>query len=437
MTYTTSVGGLSTHLINNQPPSVLKATDGNRTLSPLGCSISLLDAGNNTFRKSVFRLNLHKQSPELKSLKKEIKLTQTSQNPKQLQQLEQALELWIKKQPKEVKQRGKLIPQLKTAIKEQKQLSDPNYQAFEKKRRDEIQTELTSLVQKKQFNKQLEEITKELLELQLGLKFNNRPRCNADIREAIVNAFSPQAESYILHRYPEFKDDGPINIGKLMDSIDSLGTLVNPGVVTAQKSNAKQITPFQQNLFLGNRTFGKVGICAALSAKWLTTQHANINFYEDIGFNDGIKADGHTDGHEEVMNLAIRYYGGHSGNKNTDAHWSADVPHGFYALMDYFKNYQLSMDIQKSDTTKGADLSAISKPGLYYLGIHSGKGGGHGLAVKVSATAQNKTTGYTLFDPNYGEFHFNNEQHFKQFTYSLINQLYPELKHSTLVVGLK
>ncbi|MDE1461301.1 YopT-type cysteine protease domain-containing protein [Spartinivicinus poritis] len=433
----TNVGGLSTHLINNQPPTAFKAIDNKPKLSPFGCTISLLDSGNNTFRKSVFRLSLHKQSSELKRLKKAIKLTQTSQNPKQLQQLEQALELWIKKQPKEVKQRGKLIPQLKTAIKEHKQLADPNYQAFEQKRRNEVKTELTNLAKKQQLNKQLAEITKEMLELQLGLKFTHQPRSNADIREAIVNAFSPQTVSYVLHRYPELKEDGPINVSKLMSSINSLESLVNPGVITAQKSNAQLITPFQQKRFLGDRTFGKEGICAALSAKWLTTQHTNINFYEDIGFVDGIKAHAKAEGHEEVMNLAIQYYGGQSGHKNTNAHWSADVPHGFYALLNYFKNYQLSMDIQKSDTVKGADLSTISKPGLYYLAIHNSKGGGHGLAAKVAASAQGEIAGYTLFDPNYGEFHFTNEQQFKQFTYSLINQLYPELKHSTLIIGLK
>ncbi|MCX4027568.1 hypothetical protein H0A36_19395 [Endozoicomonas sp. SM1973] len=433
----TNVGGLSTYLINSQPEIASKTAGYQKQLSSLGYSISLLDTGNNGFRKSVFRLSFHKQSTELKVLKKEIKLTQASQNPKQLQQLEHALELWIKNQPKEVKQRGKLIPQLKTAIKEHKQLADPSYQAFEQKRRDEVKTELANLAKTQQLNKQLAEITREMLELQLGLKFTRQPKCNADIREAIVNAFSPQTVSYVLHRYPELKEDGPIDVSKLISSINSLESLINPGVITAQKSNAELITPFQQKRFLGDRTFGKEGICAALSAKWLTTQHTNINFYEDIGFVDGIKAHTKAEGHEEIMNLAIQYYGGQSGHKNTDAYWSADVPHGFYALLNYFKNYQLSMDIQKSDTVKGTDLSTISKPGLYYLAIHNSKGGGHGLAAKVAATSPGKITGYTLFDPNYGEFHFNNEQQFKQFTYRLINQLYPELKYSTLVVGLK
>ncbi|MDE1464504.1 YopT-type cysteine protease domain-containing protein [Spartinivicinus poritis] len=187
---------------------------------------------------------------------------------------------------------------------------------------------------------------------------------------------------------------------------------------------------FSQGGYIGDVPFGKGGICAALVMKWFGSLAHNIDFFSDIGpyYTELKKAA--ADGREEIFQLAINYYtdiyGGDPGH--ADASWNARQATDKKVLADYLADYGITDKgyLLREDQLNTDKLAAcLNQPGYYDIGIYfSEGGGGHAIGVAIKQTELEKME-YRLFDPNYGELLFNDQQSLQAAVKDYISWIYP------------
>ncbi|WP_163833975.1 YopT-type cysteine protease domain-containing protein [Spartinivicinus ruber] len=190
---------------------------------------------------------------------------------------------------------------------------------------------------------------------------------------------------------------------------------------------------FSQGAYIGDSPFGKGGICAVLVMKWFGSLAHNIDFFSDIGpYYTELKKTA-VDGREEVFQLAIHYYtdiyGGAPGH--ADASWNARQATDKKVLADYLADYGINDKgyLLRENQLKLDKLAAcLNQPGYYDIGIYlSEGGGGHAIGAAINTTDSGKTE-YRLFDPNYGELVFSDQESLQAAVKDYISRIYPNHK---------
>lgn len=197
----------------------------------------------------------------------------------------------------------------------------------------------------------------------------------------------------------------------------------------AKKYHALDFTRFSQGGYIGDVPFGKGGICASLVMKWFSSLSQNISFLKDIGPYYAELKKPVADGREEVFQLAINYYtdiyAGDPGK--ADGSWNEKSAPNKNVLADYLNDYGIVDNgfLLREDQLDVDKLAqSLSLPGYYDIGIFMTEGGGHALDVTIKTTESDKHE-YRLFDPNYGELVFDDQQVLQDAVKEYITRIYP------------
>lgn len=163
---------------------------------------------------------------------------------------------------------------------------------------------------------------------------------------------------------------------------------------------------WKQDDFLKGQLFGKGGVCAPLSAKWIKDKKLGLNFKTDTESSDG---------REEVFQMKLNQH------QIKKAEYIRDYLK-MVGLHEVFnKQYQkLTLDLFMSDVKSG---------GYYFIGFSSigvsQQASGHALAIDMKKLM--------FFDPNFGQAKFDNEENLKLCFMTLIHAIYDDMTGQAMI----